>query len=229
MRWEMTHSIRRTLASARKDFSDFTAESTVDFLFSENAHEIAPWQYQEELRLLAKEIEECKPRTVVEIGTASGGTLFLASALAADDALIISIDLPEGEFGGGYPSWKVPLYSSFKRKKQRIELIRGNSHEPGIFQQVESLVGSRRIDYLFLDGDHTYEGVKKDFSHYAKLLGENALVAFHDIVSDKSIPPTHFVSVFWNEIKKQYPSKEFIRGINQSKLGIGVIRVNHQT
>ena len=205
---------------------DFTSDNVVEFLFSENAREISPWQYREELGLLAREIEARKPRTAVEIGTASGGTLFLTACLAADDALIVSIDMPEGEFGGGYPLWKAPLYRSFNMRNQRIELIRGNSHEQDTFARLKNMLGDRKIDYLFLDGDHTYEGVKHDFYTYSKLLGENALVAFHDIVSDKSTPPTHFVSVFWNEIKQEYPIKEFIRDKNQNKLGIGVLWIN---
>jgi predicted O-methyltransferase YrrM len=226
VRREMTRSIRLAVAYARKNIMNFAAENVMDFLFSEDAREIRPWHYREELAFLAREIEARKPKTVVEIGTAAGGTLFLASCLAADNALIVSIDLPDGGFGGGYPAWKAPLYKSFRRKNQRIELIPGNSHEPEVFHQLESILDGRKIDYLFLDGDHTYEGVKQDFDVYSKLLGKNAMVAFHDIISDKSEAPTHFVSVFWNEIKQKYPFGEFVNNVNQSNLGLGVLFVN---
>lgn len=65
---------------------------------------------------LANEMEEIKPKVVVEIGTANGGTLFMAYRLAASDATIISIDLLGGAFGGGFPEWKIPIYSSFNTK-----------------------------------------------------------------------------------------------------------------
>lgn len=57
-----------------------------------------------EILSLAKMIHKLKPKTVVEIGTARGGTLFLWCRLAPNDATIISVDLPGGPFGGGYPS-----------------------------------------------------------------------------------------------------------------------------
>jgi hypothetical protein len=37
-----------------------------------------------------------------------------------------------------------------------------------------------KIDLLFIDGDHSYEGVKKDFDLYTKLLSDSGLVILHD-------------------------------------------------
>ncbi len=37
-----------------------------------------------------------------------------------------------------------------------------------------------KIDFLFIDGDHSYEGVKKDWELYSSLLKSGSLVAFHD-------------------------------------------------
>ncbi len=56
----------------------------------------------------------------MEIGTAKGGTLFLFSKLASKNSLIISVDLPNGKFGGGYPMWKIPLYKSFSQKTKKL-------------------------------------------------------------------------------------------------------------
>lgn len=36
------------------------------------------------------------------------------------------------------------------------------------------------VDFLFIDGDHSYEGVKKDWDLYSPLLKEGSLVVFHD-------------------------------------------------
>src|SRR5262249_30303778 len=38
----------------------------------------------------------------------------------------------------------------------------------------------RPIDLLFIDGDHTYEGVRHDFEAFQPFLTERALVLFHD-------------------------------------------------
>ena len=48
------------------------------------------------------------------------------------------------------------------------------------------------IDLLFIDGDHSYEGVKKDFDLYSKRLNPNGLIMVHD--SDSSYSETLIIS-----------------------------------
>ncbi len=40
---------------------------------------------------------------------------------------------------------------------------------------------ARRVDFLFVDGDHTYEGVKADVDAWLPLASDGATVVFHDI------------------------------------------------
>ena len=49
-----------------------------------------------------------------------------------------------------------------------------------------------KIDLLFIDGDHSYEGVKKDFELYSKLLNPNGLILIHD--TDSSFSETLIIS-----------------------------------
>ena len=37
-----------------------------------------------------------------------------------------------------------------------------------------------KIDFLFIDGDHSYEGVKSDFELYSKILTPGGLIVIHD-------------------------------------------------
>lgn len=37
-----------------------------------------------------------------------------------------------------------------------------------------------KIDFLFIDGDHSYEGVKKDFDLYSTILAEKGVIVIHD-------------------------------------------------
>ena len=221
--------IRRFIERSRRAFPTYSAEQVVSLLFSPGAREIEPWQHESEFLRLAREVERVRPATVLEIGTAKGGSLFMAAALADDDALIVSIDLPLGNYGGGYPDWKVPLYQSFARARQRIELLRMDSHTAETVRRLADILGGRTIDYMFIDGDHTYDGVRSDFERYRAFLSKKAIVAFHDIVTDKSSHPTHFVSEFWNEVKHRYPHKELVEDPAQDKLGIGVLFVGYET
>jgi len=76
---------------------------------------IAPIQVYEEILQLAEMVYSLKPRRILEIGTAGGGTLFIWCRLGSEDATIISIDLPGGPFGGGYPLWRGVLYKYFRK------------------------------------------------------------------------------------------------------------------
>jgi predicted O-methyltransferase YrrM len=41
-----------------------------------------------------------------------------------------------------------------------------------------------KVDFLFIDADHSYEGVKKDFEMYSPLVRKGGIIAFHDIIPD---------------------------------------------
>jgi len=69
---------------------------------------IKPAQVEEEIIHLLTLLRNLHPEAVLEIGTAGGGTLYLFSKVASSHALILSVDLPGGPFGGGYPDWKNP-------------------------------------------------------------------------------------------------------------------------
>lgn len=60
-------------------------------------------------------------------------------------------------------------------------LVPVDSTDPGTVETVKSLLEGRTIDFLFIDGDHTYKGVKADWELYSPFLSEKAAVGFHDI------------------------------------------------
>ncbi|MBI3511417.1 MAG: class I SAM-dependent methyltransferase [Bacteroidetes bacterium] len=201
----------------------WNSERVIDFLFSKQGELIRPWQFREEMEQLAALIEEIKPAVAVEIGTANGGTLFMTARLSAPDAILVSIDLPEGPYGGGYPESKVLVYRSFSCNEQKIELVRDDSHTEKTFEGLKKNLDGKKIDYLFIDGDHSYDGVKKDFEMYSALVRPGGWVAFHDIV----VHPDETTNVykFWAEIKKNYEHREFVKDWNQKRFGIGVLKM----
>jgi predicted O-methyltransferase YrrM len=193
---------------------------SVDFAFSFQylTFSIKPAQVKHEIAKLLEIVKELEPKTILEIGTFDGGTLFLFSRIADPEATVISVDLP----GGGYPEWKKPLLEGFAKNGQKIKLLRANSHSKETIDLVKAALGNRLIDFLFIDGDHTYEGVKMDFKMYSPLVRAGGIIAFHDIV--KHPPETGCrVNTLWNEIKNNYEYFEIIEDIKQNWAGIGVI------
>src|SRR5687768_2410256 len=97
-------------------------EPVVDFSFSVAHGLIMPGQVRSEIVALGSIVRKRQPRTIVEIGTARGGTLFIWCALAHPEATLVSIDLPGGIHGGGYPFWKTLVYKRFARPGQKLHL-----------------------------------------------------------------------------------------------------------
>jgi len=182
-------------------------------------------QVASELAALGQILADLRPERAMEIGTYAGGTLFFLTRLASPDATIISIDLPGGRFGGGYGTLRKWVYQRFARGRQGLHLFQGDSHASEMLNRVKEVLGGQPLDYLFIDGDHTYEGVRKDFEMYGPLVRRGGVIALHDIVEHP--PETGCeVSRFWNEIKTQYRHRELIENANQGWAGIGVIYVD---
>lgn len=184
-------------------------------------------QNYEEIEQLYTHVCQIRPKRILEIGTARGGALYLWTQAAQDDATIISVDLPFGEFGGGYLPCRIPFYQAFAKKSQTLHLVRENSHSIQTLKTVEALCEGEKIDFLFIDGDHTYEGVKQDFEFYAPLVREGGLIAFHDILPRKDIPEIQ-VAPFWQEIYPSYEAWEFIGSEGSGRqIGCGLIRYKY--
>jgi predicted O-methyltransferase YrrM len=183
-----------------------TLEDTIDYCVN---RPVLMGQVRSEILQLGKLLRESAPKRSLEIGTNYGGTLFLLCSVSAPNAQIISLDLPFGPFGGGYPKRKIPLYRQFPRGRQELHLLRADSHAPETKERVLQLLGGEKLDYLFLDGDHRYEGVRSDFEMYAPMVRSGGMVAFHDIVTYRRETKCE-VRTFWNEVKSRYEHREII-------------------
>ncbi|MEM9914736.1 MAG: class I SAM-dependent methyltransferase [Planctomycetota bacterium] len=198
----------------------------VPFVFKGQGHfrKIKPKQNPTEIEAMYHTLCDLKPQRVLEIGTARGGSLYLWSQAATDDATLVSVDLPGGDYGGAYPDCRTPFYQSFARPEQTMHLHRADSHQPASLDLVKQDFGDQPIDYAFIDGDHLYEGVKQDFEMYGPLVRPGGLIGFHD-TQPRPQQPTIQVDRLWREIVERYPdhTQEFV-GPGRA-IGIGLLRV----
>jgi cephalosporin hydroxylase len=180
-------------------------------------------QQADEIRRLLARLIALQPRYVCEVGCYRGGTLFLFCQAAAPDAHIISLDL-------AHAPERLRAYQHFRRHAQRLSFVSGDSHAPQTLKRVRRLLRGAQLDFLFIDGDHSYAGVKADFETYAPLVRSGGLIALHDIVPNRSLSQgeqtvaySGEVYRFWQELKTSYAHEEYIHSPDQDGYGIGVL------
>lgn len=180
-------------------------------------------QHRSEILGLAERVRALDAKRIVEIGSYKGGTLFIFCRAALGLEHAVSIDLPGGDFGGGYDSRRERLFREFlhRRPGAKLTCLRADSHAPETLDALRRSLGDDPIDFLYIDGDHRLEGVRSDFEQYAPLVRSGGLVAFHDIITRE---PGHDVHRFWLEIKDRYEHEELIADPDGNK-GIGILRM----
>lgn len=213
----------------KKDKIPEIIQATSEYIGYGYYNRISMSQKRNEIVKAAESIKAHNPEVVVEIGTRKGGTLF-TWARATKANLIVSIDLEGGIHGGGYPPQKKKFYKQFvnDNSSRHIELIQGDSHSDETKAQLLKILKGRSIDFLFIDGDHTYKGIKQDFEMYSPLVRKGGIIGFHDIVpnlTNHEDSATIEVPKFWEEVKKSYKFKEIIDPEGHSWMGIGFLYV----
>jgi len=78
---------------------------------------------------------------------------------------------------------------------------------------------NKKIDILHIDGLHTYDAVKSDFTNWIDHCNEDALILFHDTIS---FPKD--VGRFFDEIKDEFYNFNF-----KHSHGLGVLTKNEKT
>ena len=143
-----------------------------------------------------------RPRHVVEIGSLYGGTLWHWCQLPTAET-VWSVDLvTDSPLRAGVLAER----EKWQEWSEDLHIIEGSSQSHGVLAQVTGSVPY--IDLLFIDGDHTYEGVRADFDLWSPHVRVNGLVAFHDTVANGTRDEPG-VRQLVEELKRERMSVEF--------------------
>lgn len=166
----------------------------------------------------------------LEIGCYAGASACLL--LQRSNTNVISIDI-------GHPISRSVVMDNVNKlnvKNNNFYYIEGNSHDHNVQNQLNEILNNDKVDILFIDGDHSYDGVKMDFDIYSKYVKEGGYIVFDDYndckyspdvnkaVNDLDLSDYYIIGEFGSEFgarPKDHKSNEFvIRKKNKTKIAI---------
>jgi len=167
---------------------------------------------KEELHQLVNLVEWFKPLTILELGVCHGGSFKMWEEILAGGGLLIGID-----------RLNVVQWNRAASPKDTV-YIQGDLDDELTLRQLHGQLQGINVDFLYIDADHFYEGVKRHFELYSPMVREGGIIALHDIRDNKA--SGYGVGRFFNELKERYGWLEILVPITEELLGadgIGVI------
>src|SRR6266496_960509 len=114
-------------------------------------------------------------KRILEIGSMHGDMLRAMATACRPGAIIRSIDLP-GEDGPKASEDNLHrAHDELQADGFDVEIFLGNSRSKSAINWARAWAP---YDFIFIDGDHSYEGTKADWENYGPM---GRLVGFHDI------------------------------------------------
>ena len=173
-----------------------------------------------ELMQLVAYYQSLEPHYILEIGTEAGGTLFHWIRHAASPAMVVNVDDFKALTDWGQKTLP-DAWQQWCQDGVALRTVVGNSRDPEVIKQVTELLP--RVDFLFIDGDHTYEGVEADWLNYGPLVRRGGIVAFHDLITPDFGPHVKICEL-WKEIRDAgYMTIELYAEPNEPWGGIGLV------
>jgi hypothetical protein len=174
---------------------------------------------QFELARMFQIAADSRPRYLLEIGLSVAGTFGMWGRVCGSLQRIVGLDLMR-------PTGIPPKLA----KDPGVKILVGDSHSEETVARVREAL-PEGIDLLFIDGDHSYEGVKRDFDFFSPMVNDGGVIALHDINRDSFVKSgirteadSGEVYRFWQEIQKHHACDEIVEDPEQDGYGIGVIR-----
>ena len=139
-----------------------------------------------ELDYISRIVKGHDPKKIFEIGTFKGRTTLNLAANTKKDTIIYTLDLPETEMS----KTRLRIKSGekkFIRKTRSGEHFIGTKYENRIIQIYSDSASFNyepylnKMDFVFIDGSHSYEDVINDTNIALKLLRKNkGIILWHD-------------------------------------------------
>ena len=125
----------------------------------------------DEAAFLFRLVRSTPAAQILEIGRFYGGSAFLFAVASDHNSIVTSIDIA--------PQNDELLQIALKKTglAHKVHLLVGNSHHS------ETKVDF--YDLIFVDGDHSYEGVRQDYEHWKKAVKIGGYLVFHNAAAGR--------------------------------------------
>lgn len=149
------------------------------------------WRYPS-TRQLIRWVRKVRPRRIMEIGVYRGRSaekmIKTAKSAGVKNPEYYGFDLfekppeYEGKYFGGFPPLE-EVRSRLQKTKAKIFLLRGNTCET-LPREIRNLP---KMDFIYIDGGHSYKTVKNDWENARKLMHAQTIVVFDDYDVEKGV------------------------------------------
>ncbi len=169
-------------------------------------------------------IRQQKPQKLLCIGSRYG-FIPAVMAQACKDGGKGQVDFVDAGYGDGDENhWTGKAYWKTKRGQNCFKKF-------GLGQHIQIFVNttaafakkhkSNKYDYIYVDGNHSYEGVKFDFKTFWPKLKKGGLLLFHDVSVKGKLPEGEYgVHQLFNEVSQKMPHLI----INHTHSGLGILQ-----
>ncbi len=122
-------------------------------------------------------------KRIVEIGVFEGLTTRMLAERSDSDAVIYGIDpFFTGRLGISWGERIARSYNSRHLASGKLRLV------PKLSTNVDGEVPTP-VDFVFIDGDHSLDGVTKDWAYWTERLKPGGVIAMHDTLLTPEKPP----------------------------------------
>jgi cephalosporin hydroxylase len=172
-------------------------------------------QAHDELAGLYAFLYAVKPKNFLEIGTLHGGVFYGLTRLCYGKMLSVDLETPGVDI-----EWRNAQMRGWTNSAE-LHILSEDSHKIETFHKVQDILAGEKLGFLFIDGDHSYDGVREDYFMYSTFVQDGGWIAFHDINdSEYHRKADCFVARFWTELR----GDKFTINAGQDRFGIGLIR-----
>lgn len=161
-------------------------------------------QNKTELRMVLQFVANKKPEVIVEIGMHKGYSL-LDWCRAFQPKVAIGIQLGLSEIDN-------EAMDEIRAMGVDLHILDADSTKDETRINVKKILNERKIDFLYIDGDHHYAAVKTDFEFYSPFVRTGGVVGFDDVMLTEYnyVEAGVEVNKFWLELTAPAGTESYV-------------------